>query len=275
MRVKIKNIFKKKSKEDAEIIKFSDDENTRIRKGAIVSNEKIRKGDKRNKKELKKINLNKDKRSKIIKYSEKIFIPMVLLLVLSSTLNIKYKDYLSFKQEDESSISNESITASTNIDTKASGDIAPITKVENKVVTKKAEQKLVFSPPVKGEIQKMYSIDKVIYSKTLNQWKTHDGIDIAADENTTVKAIERGVVDKIYDDAFYGKTIEIEHILGYKSIYSNLGDKVYVNVGESVSKGQKIGVIGKSSVGEYLDDFHLHFMLYQNEKSVDPTYILD
>ena len=119
----------------------------------------------------------------------------------------------------------------------------------------------------------MYSTDKVIYSKTLEQWKTHDGIDISADEGTEVKSIEKGVVDSIQNDSFYGTTIQIEHKSGYRSVYCNLDENVYVSVGDSVIKGQKIGKVGNTSIGEYLDDPHLHFMLYLNDESINPTYI--
>ena len=142
-----------------------------------------------------------------------------------------------------------------------------------KATPKKVEEKLVFSVPLDGEIQKMYSTDKVIYSKTLGQWKTHDGLDISASSSSTVNAIERGVVDDIYNDSFLGMTIVIEHISGYKSQYSNLDEDVFVSIGESVVKGQKIGKVGNTSVGEYLDDAHLHFMLFLNDESIDPTYI--
>ena len=121
--------------------------------------------------------------------------------------------------------------------------------------------------------KKIYSKDKVIYSKTLNQWKTHDGIDISPSKSNTVVAIEKGVVDSIYTDDFYGKTIKIEHIDGYVSVYSNLEENVFVNVGESVIKGQKIGKVGNTSVGEALDNPHLHFTLYLNNNIVNPTYI--
>ena len=83
------------------------------------------------------------------------------------------------------------------------------------------------------------------------------------------------MVEDIYNDSFYGKTIIIEHISGYKSQYSNLEENVYVNIGESVVKGQKIGKVGNTSVGEYLDDPHLHFMLFLNDKSINPTYLYD
>ena len=73
------------------------------------------------------------------------------------------------------------------------------TKTQNKVTVKP----LSFSKPLNGQIQKPYSIDKVIYSKTLELWKTHDGIDISSQIGENVKSIEKGTVEKVYDDSFY------------------------------------------------------------------------
>ena len=84
---------------------------------------------------------------------------------------------------------------------------------------------------------------------------------------------EKGIVDSVQNDSFYGTTIQIEHKSGYRSVYCNLDENVYVSVGDSVIKGQKIGKVGNTSIGEYLDDPHLHFMLYLNDESINPTYI--
>ena len=205
---------------------------------------------------------------------------MVMLLILTTTLNIQYRNFFSndnYQSNDISSVSVSSnidnLSVDENIKNNVNEESVKATKAEEKVVTKKVEEKLVFSAPLKGEIQKMYSTDKVIYSKTLEQWKTHDGIDISADEGTEVKSIEKGIVDSVQNDSFYGTTIQIEHKSGYRSVYCNLDENVYVTVGESVVKGQKIGKVGNTSIGEYLDSPHLHFMLYLNEESIDPTYI--
>lgn len=279
MKIKVDNIFKKlfykfninKNKEQAKVIKFSrvkEDVNTqenisRHRKGAY------------------KIEIKSDKkRIPINKNFKKIFIAMVMLLILTTTLNIQYRNFFSndnYQSNDISSVSVSSnidnLSVDENIKNNVNEESVKATKAEEKVVTKKVEEKLVFSAPLKGEIQKMYSTDKVIYSKTLEQWKTHDGIDISADEGTEVKSIEKGIVDSVQNDSFYGTTIQIEHKSGYRSVYCNLDENVYVTVGESVVKGQKIGKVGNTSIGEYLDSPHLHFMLYLNEESIDPTYI--
>lgn len=275
MKIKVKNIFKEfihklkikpsKSKKEGKVIKFNsnidnnDNEVEHIRKGAqIVTEEK--------------------KKVKLDARGQKILISMIMLLLLTATLNIRYKDYLNLEEygKDVSSISVVA-SADENKEMKLPDDNVIATKAEEKVVVlPKKKEKLVFSSPLNNaQIQKMYSIDKVIYSKTLQQWKTHDGIDVVSASSNDVKSIEKGVVSNVYTDSFYGTTIEIEHINGYKSVYSNLDENVYVNIGESVIKGQKIGKLGNTSVGEYLDDEHLHFMLYLNDKSVDPTYIFN
>ena len=143
------------------------------------------------------------------------------------------------------------------------------TKTKNKVTVKP----LTFSKPLNGQIQKPYSIDKVIYSKTLELWKTHDGIDISSQIGENVKSIEKGTVEKVYDDSFYGTTVVIDHGQGYKSSYSNLNSKVSVKEKQSVTKGQVIGKVSNTSIGEIKDEAHLHFTLFKDNNNVDPTYI--
>ena len=143
------------------------------------------------------------------------------------------------------------------------------TKTQNKVTVKP----LTFSKPLNGQIQKPYSIDKVIYSKTLELWKTHDGIDISSQIGENVKSIEKGTVEKVYDDLFYGTTVVIDHGQGYKSSYSNLNSKVNVKEKQTVTKGQVIGKVSNTSIGEIKDEAHLHFTLFKDNNNVDPTYI--
>lgn len=280
MKIKVDNIFKKlfykfnisKNNDQAKVIKFS-----RVKEDVNVEEE----NSSRHRKGAYKIEIRSDKkRIPINKNFKKIFIAMVMLLILTTTLNIQYRNFFSndnYQSNDVSSVSVSSnidnLSVDENIKNNVNEESVKATKAEEKVVTKKVEEKLVFSAPLKGEIQKMYSTDKVIYSKTLEQWKTHDGIDISADEGTEVKSIEKGIVDSVQNDSFYGTTIQIEHKSGYRSVYCNLDENVYVTVGESVVKGQKIGKVGNTSIGEYLDSPHLHFMLYLNEESIDPTYI--
>lgn len=150
-----------------------------------------------------------------------------------------------------------------------------LNKVQEKVntVVEKKEDYIIFVKPHNGEISKIYSSDKVIYSKTLEMWKTHDGIDIKGKVGDIVYSAEIGTVEKVYEDAFYGITIVINHGQGYKTSYSNLTEETFVKEGDKVKKSQKIGKIGATSIGEIKDDPHIHFMLYKNNVVADPTSI--
>ena len=167
--------------------------------------------------------------------------------------------------------------SSTNIDTRKEYENI-INNVEKKLeesVKANEVEKLKFIKPLDGEISKIYSDDKLIYSKTLEMWKTHDGIDIKCDIGSPVFSIEKGYVEKIYDDAFYGVTVVINHGQGYKSSYSNLNEETKIHKGENIKKGQKIGIVGTTSIGEIKDNPHLHFTLYQDDEIVDPSSIFN
>ncbi len=276
MKIKIENILDKfleklnlkriEQKNKGRVIKFDTNSIDTEKEKEETEEKKTRKGSLEE-------NVIKENR-RISKRSVSLLTSMVLLLMLTISLGLNSK-YV--KNEDIVSpkdISSVATSSSVDNNEQMTTDEATEESVfATKATPKKVEEKLIFSVPISGEIQKMYSTDKVIYSKTLGQWKTHDGLDIAADLGDEVYSIERGVVDDVYNDSFYGTTIVIEHISGYISKYSNLDEEVYVNIGESVVKGQKIGKVGNTSVGEYLDSPHLHFMLYLNDISIDPTYI--
>lgn len=175
------------------------------------------------------------------------------------------------KIEEQSSVSNNLDTIVTEESIKTSSNLP---NTSSKVKVQKIAP-LNFSRPLEGEISKIYSKDKVIYSKTLELWKTHDGIDIKADENAIVKSIEKGTVEKIYNDSFYGKTIVIDHGQGYKSCYSNLGEDIFVKEKQVVTKLAKIGKVGKTAIGEIKDESHLHFTLIKNNEICDPSSIFN
>ncbi len=139
---------------------------------------------------------------------------------------------------------------------------------ETKEETKQEELK--FAYPVDGEIMKEYAKDNLVYSETLKEWVTHDGVDIKADKTTVVKASEKGKVTAIKNDPRYGTTVIIEHSGGFETRYANLLTAEFVNVGEEVSKGQTIGTVGNTGAFEVLDDSHLHFEILKNEEYQDP-----
>lgn len=127
-----------------------------------------------------------------------------------------------------------------------------------------------FAMPVEGEILREFAKDSLVYSATLDEWITHNGIDIAADKTTVVKASESGTVKSIKNDPRYGLTIVIEHVNGFSSVYSNLLTAEFVEEGETVEKGQTIGTVGNTATFEIADESHLHFEILKDSEYVDP-----
>ena len=129
-------------------------------------------------------------------------------------------------------------------------------------------------PPLAGETLTPYSPEKLLFSRTMGDWRTHPGIDIKADSGTAVMAAAKGTVTRAEEDALMGFTIEIEHEGGYKTLYQNLASCEMVAIGNEVSEGQVIAAVGNSAKAELLEESHLHFALLCGEKYSDPQEFL-
>lgn len=128
-----------------------------------------------------------------------------------------------------------------------------------------------FVKPVEGEILVKFAKDTLIYSNTLQEWVTHNGIDIKADKTTVVKAAAEGTVKSIKNDPRYGITVVIEHVNGFSSVYANLLTAEFVKEGEQVKQGQTIGTVGNTATFEIADESHLHFEILKDNENLDPS----
>ena len=135
------------------------------------------------------------------------------------------------------------------------------------------EETVKFVEPVKGEIIREFAPESLVYSETLKEWVTHNGVDIKSDKASVVVSACDGKVAAIKNDPRYGLTIIIEHNNGYKTVYANLLTSEYVIQGEEVTAGQTIGTIGNSANFEIADDYHLHFEVLKDGKYLDPVSI--
>lgn len=134
-------------------------------------------------------------------------------------------------------------------------------------------KELEFIKPVNGEIEMNYSPETLIYSKTLGEWKTHNGIDIKAERGTPVKASEEGTISSITETTDKGIEITITHKDGYKTVYSNLSTKSMVAPNQAVKRGEVISGIGNTAAFEYYEPDHLHFEVYKDGNLMDPNNI--
>ena len=113
-----------------------------------------------------------------------------------------------------------------------------------------------FFTPLKGVVAKGY--DRVIYP----------GIDVSAPTGSVVSAVLDGTVIFTGWDAEQGYIILIQHRDNLLSIYTN-NQKLLRGAGDQVKAGTPIALVGGTSRSEGAE--HLHFELWQNGESLDPT----
>lgn len=136
-----------------------------------------------------------------------------------------------------------------------------------------AAPKLVVSP-LNGAILTAFAVDELVYSETFADWRTHDGIDIAAEAGTTVLAASAGTVLAVRNDDMLGTTVVIDHGDGCQTTYANLQARPTVVAGDDVSAGQIIGAVGTTAAGESAQGPHLHFSVSKNGDAIDPNAYL-
>jgi len=130
---------------------------------------------------------------------------------------------------------------------------------------------IVFMKPMLTEIIKDYSDTELQYSRTMGDWRIHQGIDYTAQVGAKVQSIADGTVTEVKNDDMYGTTVVIDHGFGLVSRYSNLAAEPTVKVGDRISAGSVIGAVGTTALAETGDPPHLHFEMLLNGKYVNPN----
>jgi murein DD-endopeptidase MepM/ murein hydrolase activator NlpD len=100
--------------------------------------------------------------------------------------------------------------------------------------------------------------------------RRHDGIDLANDIGTPVRAARAGRVSYSGWSSGYGRVVMIEHDQGYTTVYGHLNES-YVSEGQYVKAGQSIAAMGNTgnSTGP-----HLHFEVRKNGTPINPYNVL-
>jgi murein DD-endopeptidase MepM/ murein hydrolase activator NlpD len=99
----------------------------------------------------------------------------------------------------------------------------------------------------------------------------HTGVDLRGKRGTPIKAMNHGKVVLTGDHFFTGLTVVIDHGGGIQSMFFHL-DKIMVNQGQTVSKGQVLGLVG--STGRATGP-HLHLGVRVNGARVDPLLLTE
>ena len=129
--------------------------------------------------------------------------------------------------------------------------------------------------PVEGAPIFGYSMEALSYNQTTRDWRVHNGIDLAAEENAPVMAAADGEVYTVYEDNAMGHTVVIRHNDGYTTCYSSLSDELTVKPGDKVTLGQTIGYAADSAIVESTLGSHVHFSVTHYDEPMDPEEFLN
>ncbi len=98
----------------------------------------------------------------------------------------------------------------------------------------------------------VYGSQRILNGKP--KWP-HYGIDFAQKKGTPIKAMIDGVATLVENDLYYtGATLIFDHGHGISTLYMHM-DKIFVEIGQKVNKGDVIGTVGSTgrSTGPHLD----------------------
>jgi murein DD-endopeptidase MepM/ murein hydrolase activator NlpD len=198
---------------------------------------------------------------------------------LSELENSAYEDEIDIGRDTEN-IADEPASAQTDTTSTAEDEqtdenttsaAAQTTTTANKEET--VSLKDIKNPVSKTKITMAYSYNTdPVFSVTLNEYRSdHMGVDISAEIGENVKASLDGTVEKVYTDGKLGQCILLKHGSNIKTVYANLDESVSVKAGQTIKQGDVIAKVGNTAAFEIDDPSHLHFEVWQNDKSIDPT----
>lgn len=145
------------------------------------------------------------------------------------------------------------------------------TTVKTTASTTAAPSATLFVFPVSNQVLAPFSED-LVYSDTLGEWGTHNGVDFAAEKDQAVKAVADGTIKKVYHDALWGDVVEIQHGGNVLSRYYGVKIKDRKE-GQSVKAGESIGTV-TDIPAEILLKPHIHLEVLANDKYVDPLTLI-
>lgn len=135
---------------------------------------------------------------------------------------------------------------------------------------------LLLLAPLNGTVSKKHSAEVLVYSMTMNDFRVHQGIDIATTKGAGVYSSAAGTVSRVWKDPMMGQCVSIDHGNGIETVYKNLAETLAEGISENakVTSAQLIGAVGETAMLELADEPHLHFEVYKDGLQVDPLEIL-
>lgn len=148
-------------------------------------------------------------------------------------------------------------------------------EVETEGISTTVQPELTFSEednlvwPIVGDVLINYSMDKTIYFPTLDQYRYHPAIVIAATQGESIGAAANGRVSSVSYDRATGNTVVMELGNGYELTYGQL-DNITVSEGSYVNVGDAIGTVAVPTKYYSLEGANVYFKLTKDGEPVNP-----
>ncbi|NLY03355.1 MAG: M23 family metallopeptidase [Campylobacter sp.] len=130
----------------------------------------------------------------------------------------------------------------------------------------KLTENFLFKRPIPGaKISSKFTLKR--FHPVHKIYRAHLGTDYSAKSGTPIKAVADGTVSFVGTKGGYGRTVEIKHVNGYRSLYAHTS-KFAKNLknGQNIKQGDVIAYVGSTGTST---GAHLHLGLYKNNKAID------
>lgn len=143
--------------------------------------------------------------------------------------------------------------------------------LETAQAKKQPESKLHFLGNV---VTRGYSETEPSYSKTLDVWEIHKGIDVSAKQGSEVKSLLNGKVVDVFNDKEHGMSVKVQSEDDILVVYSNLAENISVKKNQEVKEGDLLGVVGKTTFIESGEESHVHVEAFKGKEAIDPMSLI-
>lgn len=131
-----------------------------------------------------------------------------------------------------------------------------------------------FRTPLSVSIGKDYSMGIPVFSSTMADYRTHNGVDFLGAEGDDVASVGEGDVISVKKDAVWGNCVTVDHGDGVVSTLCGLADDdKLVAEGTHVYTGTVLGRVGEVPV-EAAENSHIHLEVRYNDVLMDPLTLL-
>lgn len=158
---------------------------------------------------------------------------------------------------------------------KENDDAVPTSTESNenleKAKEKQKESKLSY---LGTKVSREYSDKDPSYSKTLDVWEIHKGIDVTSKHSSEVKSLLDGQVTSVFEDDSHGVSVKVKSENNITIVYSNLDKSTKVEKDQKIKSGDVLGIVGNTTSVESEDGVHVHVEAFKGKEYIDPMILI-